>query len=128
MTYLVDTDVLIVVAKNNPGSIDYMKGLPEAWSVSIITALELLVGARDKKEVGKIDRFLAAVSKVPLTPAVGTTAYNLLKQFSRSHGLRIFDSLIAATAIEEGRTLVTRNEKHFRCFHGRRPDKHTAAK
>ena len=41
-------------------------------------------------------------------------AYRLLKQFSRSHGLRVFDSLIAAAAIEEDRTLLTRNEKHFR--------------
>ena len=113
MAYLVDTDVLIDVAKNDQGAIDYVDTLSESWSISIIRALELLVGARDKKEIAKIDQFLTAVPTVPLTPAVGMKAYRLLKHFSRSHGLRVFDSLIAATAIEEDRTLVTRNEKHF---------------
>jgi predicted nucleic acid-binding protein len=114
MAHLVDTDVLIDLATNNQGAIGYVNSMAEGWSVSIITALELIVGARDKKEVAKIDQFLNAVAVVPLTPAVGTRAYLLLKQFSRSHGLRVFDSLIAAAAIEENRTLLTRNEKHFR--------------
>jgi predicted nucleic acid-binding protein len=114
MAHLVDTDVLIDLATNNQGAIGYVNSLAEGWSVSIITALELIVGARDKKEVEKIDQFLTAVPIVPLTPAAGMRAYLLLKQFSRSHGLRVFDSLIAAAAIEEDRTLLTRNEKHFR--------------
>jgi predicted nucleic acid-binding protein len=114
MAHLVDTDVLIDLATNNQGAIGCVNSLAEGWSVSIITALELIVGARDKKEVEKIDHFLTAVPTVPLTPAVGMRAYLLLKQFSRSHGLRVFDSLIAAAAIEEDRTLLTRNEKHFR--------------
>jgi predicted nucleic acid-binding protein len=114
MAHLVDTDVLIDLATNNQGAIVYVNSLAEGWSVSIITALELIVGARDKKEIAKIDKFLTAVPIVPLTPGIGTRAYLLLKQFSRSHGLRVFDSLIAAAAIEEDRTLLTRNEKHFR--------------
>lgn len=114
MAHLVDTDVLIDLATNNQGAILYVNSLAEGWSVSIITALELMVGARDKKEVEKIDQFLTAVPIVPLTPGVGMRAYLLLKRFSRSHGLRVFDSLIAAAAIEEDRTLLTRNEKHFR--------------
>jgi predicted nucleic acid-binding protein len=113
MAYLVDTDVLIDVAKNNSAAIAYLDNLSESWSISVITALELLVGARDKKEIQKIDEFLAAVPTILLTPAVGTTAYKLLKQFSRSHGLRVFDSLIAGTSIEQSRTLITRNRKHF---------------
>ena len=76
--------------------------------------MEVVVGARDKKEMEKVDRFLAAIARVPLSPAVGDRAYELLKRFAKSQGLRIFDAIIAATAIEEGNTLVTRNEKHFR--------------
>jgi predicted nucleic acid-binding protein len=33
--------------------------------------------------------------------------------FARSYGLQAFDSLIAATAIQSGLTLVSRNRKHF---------------
>jgi predicted nucleic acid-binding protein len=32
---------------------------------------------------------------------------------TKSDGLRTFDALIAATAITEGFTLVSRNRKHF---------------
>ena len=51
---------------------------------------------------------------VALSPSVGTKAYELLKRYAKSHGLRIFDAIIAAAAIEGGTTLVTRNQKHFR--------------
>jgi len=37
----------------------------------------------------------------------------LLKRHAKSDGLRTFDALIAATAIAEGFTLVSRNRKHF---------------
>jgi hypothetical protein len=56
MAHLVDTDVLIDLATNNQGAIVYVNSLAEGWSVSIITALELIVGARDKKEITKIDK------------------------------------------------------------------------
>jgi len=42
----------------------------------------------------------------------------LLKTYAKSNGLRTFDSLIAATAIELRRTLVTRNRKHFEMIDG----------
>lgn len=50
---------------------------------------------------------------VPLRSSTGMRAYSLLKRYAKSHGLHVFDSLIAATAIEEGLTLVTRNGRHF---------------
>jgi predicted nucleic acid-binding protein len=37
----------------------------------------------------------------------------LLKRHAKSDGLRTFDALIAATAIEEGFTLISKNRKHF---------------
>ena len=50
---------------------------------------------------------------VPLRESIGTRAYDLLKRYAKSHGLHVFDSLVAASAIEEGLTLVTKNRKHF---------------
>ena len=113
MPYLVDTDVLIDVSRNNEAAIDFLDQLGDSWSMSIITALELIVGARNKKEVTQIDQLVAVYSAIPLTAEIGNSSYGLLRKFAKSHGLRVFDSLIAATAIDEGRTLVTRNKKHF---------------
>lgn len=114
MAYLVDTDVLIDVAKGRERAADYLNTLDAPWSLSVITAMELLVGARDKKDIDKIDQLIATFSTVPLSSVIGTTAYELLKRFAKSDGLRVFDAIIAATAIKDGRILVTRNQKHFR--------------
>ena len=113
MPYLVDTDVLIDVSRNNDAAIDFLVQLGDSWSISIITALELVVGARNKKEVAQIDQLVAAYSAIPLTAEIGNSAYGLLRKFAKSHGLRVFDSLIAATAIEENLTLLSKNKKHF---------------
>jgi predicted nucleic acid-binding protein len=113
MLYLVDTDVLIDVSRNNEAAIDFLDHLGDSWLISIITALELIVGARNKREVTQIDELVAAYSAIPLTTEIGNSSYDLLRKFAKSHGLRVFDSLIAASAIEEDLTLVTRNKKHF---------------
>jgi predicted nucleic acid-binding protein len=114
MPYLIDTDVLIDASRNVPGAIDFLDNLDDSWSISIITALELVVGARNKKEVTQIDQLVAVYSAIPLTTEIGNSSYGLLKQFAKSHGLRVFDSLIAATAIEENLTLLSKNKKHFK--------------
>jgi predicted nucleic acid-binding protein len=64
MPYLVDTDVLIDVSRNNEAAIDFLDQLDGAWALSIITALELIVGARNKKEVTQIDQLVAAYSAI----------------------------------------------------------------
>ena len=60
--------------------------------------MELIVGARDKRELTTIDSFLAMYQVVPLSESIGAGAYRLLKTYAKSHGLHLFDSLIAATA------------------------------
>jgi predicted nucleic acid-binding protein len=113
MPYLIDSDVLIDISRDRPEAIDYVDTLPDPWMISQVTAMELLVGARDKREVAYLDAFLSSYPVVPLTAAIGERAYQLLKGYAKSHGLHVFDSLVAATALEEGLTLVTKNQRHF---------------
>ena len=113
MPYLIDSDVLIDVSRGNPAAREYIDALPEGWAISQISTLELIVGARNQRDVAKIDAFLSAYVIVPLRASAGSRAYELLKRYAKSHGLHVFDSLVAATAIEEGLTLVTKNGKHF---------------
>ena len=74
-----------------------------------MTALELISGAKNQRDVDLIDRLIEAYETIPVDEAIGRRAYELLKLYTKSHGLRTFDSLIAATAIEKQRTLVTKN-------------------
>lgn len=63
---------------------DYVDGLSDSWAISQVTALELIVGARDKREVATIDAFLSPYPVVQLGEAVGTRAYALLKLYAKS--------------------------------------------
>jgi predicted nucleic acid-binding protein len=119
MPYLIDSDVLIDVSRGKPAARDYIDALPEGWAISQISALELIVGARDNRDLADIDTFLSAYVIVPLRGSTGSRAYELLiKRYAKSYGLHVFDSLVAAIAIEEGLTLVTKNRRHFGMIEG----------
>jgi len=113
--FLIDSNVLIDVSRGNAAYID---SLPEPWALSQVTAMELIVGARDKRDLATLDNFLALYPVVPLSDSIGTGAYRLLKTYAKSHGLHVFDSLVAATAIENTLTLVTLNRKHYQMIEG----------
>jgi predicted nucleic acid-binding protein len=113
MPFLVDSNVLIDVSRGNAGAIQYVDGLAEPWALSQVTAMELIVGARDKRDLATIDGFLSLYPVIPLSDSIGTEAYRLLKTYAKSHGLHVFDSLVAATAMEKALTLVTLNRKHY---------------
>src|SRR4029077_5549910 len=98
------SDVLIDISRGKALAREYIDALPEGWAISRISALELLVGARDNRDLAAIAAFRAGYVIVPLRDSIGTRAYELLKLYAKSHGLHIFDSLIAATAIVEGLT------------------------
>ena len=106
MPFLVDSNVLIDVSRGNAAAIRYVDALTEPWVLSQVTALELIVGARDKRDLAVIDAFLSLYSIVPLSGGIGKRAYELLKGYAKSHGLHVFDSLIAATAIVDANFLL----------------------
>lgn len=118
MPYPVDTDVLVDASRNTQGAIACLDGLGKDWALSAMTALELISGAKNQREVDLIDRLIDVYETIPVDDAIGRRAYALLKTYAKSNGLRTFDSLIAATAIETRRTLVTRNRKHFGMIDG----------
>jgi predicted nucleic acid-binding protein len=53
-----------------------------------------------------------------VTPAISSRAADLVDSLAMSHGMRLADALIGATAIEHGLTLVTANVKHFSAVSG----------
>ncbi|HLK17733.1 MAG TPA: type II toxin-antitoxin system VapC family toxin [Bryobacteraceae bacterium] len=113
MSYLIDSDVLIDISRGKQAAQEFVDSLPESWAISQVSALELIVGARDNRDLSALHEFLSAFSVVSLSDAIGALAYELLRRHAKSHGLHVFDSLIAATAIEQNLTLVTKNQRHF---------------
>ena len=118
MPFLIDSDVLIDISQGIKAAREYVDALTEEWGISQVSALELIVGARDQREQATIDAFLSAYAIIPIRESTGKRAYELLKRYAKSHGLHVFDSLVAATAIEERLTLVTKNHRHFGAIKG----------
>jgi predicted nucleic acid-binding protein len=119
MAHLIDTDVMIDVSRENAGAASYLDQLSDP-AISIITAHELIAGSKDKRDLIGIDSLVSAYPVIHIDAAIGQFAYDLLKRYARSDGLRPFDSLIAATAIVRGFELVSRNRKHFATIEGLR--------
>ncbi len=112
---LFDTDVLVWAFRGNEKAAKLIDASPER-SVSVVTYMGLLQGARDKKEVKAIKSFLADLGfeMLPLTENVGHRAAIYMEQHALKTALCMGDALVAATAVEGGLTLCTANRKHYR--------------
>jgi hypothetical protein len=112
---LFDTDVLIWVLRGNTKA---AKVVDDAGirTISVVTYMELLQGARDKREIKIIRSFLSDMGfgTLPLTENIGHRALIYVEEYGLSTSIRMTDALIAATATETNDTLVTGNDKHFK--------------
>ena len=112
--YLIDSDVIIDISRGLVAAANYIDALDDI-TISIVTAHELIVGAKNKRDAGYIDILIKSLPvHADLDARITRLAYELLKRYAKSDGLRTFDALIAATAIQEAFTLVSKNRKHFR--------------
>lgn len=116
---LIDSDVLIWLTRGHAGAARRLHALA-AWRISSVTYIELAQGCRDKAELVRLKKGLAirATEIVPITPAVSERAAGLIDDLALSHGLRLADALIAATALDLQATLITANVKHFSAVEG----------
>ena len=112
---IIDTDILIDATNGNEDAISFLVSQQVVGiQISIISAIELVVGCRDKVELTQTQKFLQDCIVLPVTATASQIAYQLIESFYLSHGLIMADALIAATALEHDLTLYTRNTRHFR--------------
>ncbi len=116
---LIDSDVLVWLTRGHVGAAQRLHALP-AWRISAVTYIELAQGCRDKADLARLKKGLAARNTeiVSITPAISQRATELIDQLALSHGMRLADALIGATAIEHRTTLITANIKHFSAVEG----------
>jgi hypothetical protein len=113
---LLDTTVLIDLSRGNTDAADFIDAVRASGTplfISVISAMELIVGCRDRGEVEKAEKLIAAFRLVHISPAESARAYDLIGTYSKSHGLAIPDAFIAATAIIQGLDLSSDNARHF---------------
>ena len=111
---LIDSDVLVWLTRGHVGAAQRLHEL-NPWRISVVTYIELAQGCRDKAELARLKKGLAArqTEVLQVTPAISKRAAELVDALALSHGMRLPDALIGATAIEHVLTLITANVKHF---------------
>jgi predicted nucleic acid-binding protein len=104
-----DTDVLIWYLRGNAKAAEAIRAERER-EISAVTLMELLQGARDKREQKLIGKFMSdfSFSILPLTENIGHRATIYVEE------LQMADALIAASAAEYRKPLCTGNAKHYR--------------
>ena len=111
---LIDSDVPIWLTRGHMGAAQRL-GQIDTWRISVVTYMELAQGCRDKAELARLKKGLAArnTDVLQVTPAISERAAELVDSLALSHGMRLADALIGATAIVHGATLITANTRHF---------------
>lgn len=112
---LIDTDILIDASRKLEAAGRFLDERQQKGDVtiSIVSAMELIAGCRSAVQLAGVRRFLDQCDILPLTEAISERARELMEAFTLSHGLLLPDALIAATAIEAGIPICTRNIRHF---------------
>ncbi|MBP6821025.1 MAG: type II toxin-antitoxin system VapC family toxin [Acidobacteria bacterium] len=117
---VVDTDILIDVTRGNGDAAECLSLLEQQsnLAVSVVTEMELIAGCHDKAELLKIEKLLRPFQVIRISETISDRTVELLKQYRLSHGLLIPDALIAATALDYGVALISKNQRDFRFIAG----------
>ena len=136
MPYLIDTHWVIQHLADVPEAHRLLERLaPEGIAISVVTYMEAFEGlAREADPDAALARFRALVDTLPVLPLSIDVAERCarLRAALRARGRRVnqraLDLLIAATALEHGLTLVTRDVADYRDIPGLRLHQETAQK
>ena len=119
---LIDTNIAIFLRDNDRSIWDAVDALPEAPSISVLTAVELEGGVgrvpgEESIRRSRVDLLLQMLPILPFTAAECAAYGKIVEQcgFARS---RIIDRMIAATALVAAIPLVTLNPRDFRDIPG----------
>lgn len=108
MSVLLDSCILIDFLLGHDAAREYVSRLDGA-AISMITWMEVAVGASSPDEEVVLRTFLATFEVLPIDTRVAEEAVHL----RRSRRMKLPDAIIFATARVHGRALATRNTKDF---------------
>lgn len=119
MDMLIDSDVLIWVARGNPSAISRLQTVAN-WHISAVSYMELAQGCRDKAELKAMQKAFSfeAGDVLAITQPISDLACTLVEKYALSHSVHLADALIAATAMINAMPLLTGNGKRFSSIKG----------
>jgi tRNA(fMet)-specific endonuclease VapC len=116
---IVDSCVFIKAFRNDFNAINDLKKIEGFTAYSVITQLELLVGANTSVKKEAIMRIFESYYGIPLNSEISKKAIQLMQKYiSGQQNITVPDCLIAATSIVTGFPLLTYNNKDFNFIEG----------
>ena len=88
--------------------------------INTIVDMEVLVGVRDKRDLHTTNKKLNFFKNIEIDQEILNFARNLLDRYTLSHGMSVYDAIIAATCLVYDLPLWTHNKKDFRYVNGLR--------
>lgn len=113
--YLIDTDIIIWVLRENQKYVDLLKNLARKGflTISTITIAEIYKNIYPA-ELLKTEKLLNELQSFDVTSQIAKQAGLYWQEYSKKlKNLSLIDCLIAATASVNEATLVSLNTKHF---------------
>lgn len=112
---LLDSDVIIWCLRGKTETVDFVHSLKTTClpACSALSVLEVELGMKPGEEQAT-RLFLNSLRVIPVSREIARQAAQYIRKY-KSHGRQIdfVDSVIAATCLSEGLTLVTYNLKHY---------------
>ncbi len=117
---LLDTDVLVDFFRGHSKAVAFINAHSDRIILPTIIVAELYAGVKGEKERAALDRFVALFRVVPVSAEIAKTGGLYKRDYGRSHGVGLADTIIAATAEAENAELKTLNIKHYPMLKGLR--------
>lgn len=114
---LLDTNILIAISHGDRRCARFLEG-KGTLGISVISEMELLIGARNEHEEAALTALLFGIEILPLAHEIAFEAVRSLRSRKQKNlrSQHFADTTIAQTALLYGAPLVTNNVKDFSIF------------
>jgi tRNA(fMet)-specific endonuclease VapC len=113
-----DTCVIIEYLKKNEIRLFIEKTGKHNFGINSIVIMELFTGAFNKLEIKKIKKEIENFKLLEINQEIMNLSTELIENYSKSHSLTKYDSIIAASSIIYDIELFTYNIKDFKYIPG----------
>ena len=116
---IIDSCVLIKAFRKDASANNDLKEIVNNTAYSVITQLELLIGANTLVKKEAVIKIFDSYYGIPLSPAISAKAIEIMRIYVTGQQIiSIPDCLIAATSLITGYPLLTYNKKDFNFIDG----------
>ena len=116
---IIDTDIFISTLRGNQEAAKHLLRLKGKAAVSVVTELELFVGAKTKLQKRQAETILEPFDKLKINNEIYLLTKRLLKEYNSNHkSLFMPDAFIAATTLYAGGSLLTFNRSDYQFIKG----------